>query len=66
MAATLVPPSGSSRKHLEGARYASGGQAPPHGSSTRRSSLPWHGIAQSLVRYLIQRDTKAFIRFVET
>ncbi|MBI2946823.1 MAG: hypothetical protein HYY23_04195 [Verrucomicrobia bacterium] len=66
MAATLVPMSDATRKHIEGARHG-----------LRRSSLVErlfekkelsavdYGIAQSLVRYLIQTNPGAFIRFVE-
>jgi len=66
LAATLVPASGSSRKHVEGARYAL--RRPSAAArlldKTELTSMEY-GIAQSLVRYLIQRDSRAFIRFVE-
>ena len=67
MAATLVPMSEASRKHLEGARY---GLRRPSAVSrlfekTELSSIDY-GIAQSLVRYLIQTNTDAFITFVQS
>ena len=65
IAATLVPMSEASRKHIEGARD---GLRRPNLAArlfgkTELTSTDY-GIAQSLVRYLIQTNAKAFIRFV--
>ncbi|MBM3838036.1 MAG: hypothetical protein FJ398_08730 [Verrucomicrobia bacterium] len=65
MAATLVPASDASRKHIEGARYA---LRQPSAVSRlfdkKELSAIDYGIAQSLVRYLIRTNANAFIQFV--
>jgi hypothetical protein len=66
MAATLVPNCRASRKHIEGARLAlrQPDSAVRLFDKTDLTSSEY-GIAQSLVRYLIQLDAGAFIRLVE-
>jgi hypothetical protein len=65
MAATLVPMSDATHKHVEGARHAlRQPNAIPRLFDKKELTAIDYGIAQSLVRYLIQTNANGFVQFV--
>ena len=66
MAATLVPGAWAGRKYVDATKAAvRGGQDVAHIFKGVRLNAFDYGVAQSLVRYLIKRDRKAFIKFID-
>ncbi len=65
MSATLAPKSAAAKQHIAAAAQAVRTRRPPmHLFRTVRLNARDYGLAQSLVRYLIHRDRKGYVKLV--